>query len=75
MKPPNTERSITDMVPKVVATTKSLKTAAIARNIDIHERCRAKKIKNWRMNLNKKGNKKKKKTHFLNLVFLFTIYH
>lgn len=51
MKPPNTARSITEMDPMVVATAKSRKTAAIARNIDIHERCKVKKIKNWRMNL------------------------
>lgn len=46
MKPPNTERSIAEMVPMVVARTKSRNTAAIARNIVIHERCKAKKIKN-----------------------------
>lgn len=56
MKPPNTERSITRMVPTVVATTKSRKMAAIARNIDIHERCKANKIKNWRMNLKEVAN-------------------
>lgn len=51
MKPPNNERSIIEMVPMVVARTKSRKMEAIARNMDIHERCKAKKIKNWRMNL------------------------
>lgn len=70
-KPPNNESSNTEIAPVSVEARNVRKIAAIARNIDTHERLNVKKIRNCRKNLKESNTYHQKQFTQLNLDLSF----